>query len=177
MNFLKTYARDAPNRRCILTVHQPSSFTWEMIDHVILLSKGKVIYSGPRDQIERFFEENGAPTPTHWNPADFYLSVVNDEFKSLDMSVDEWADRFVAHLTIGQVESAGEDLEEETNTDDKNVAGQRNSSCLAILVELTLRYFLNLACNPGILCVRIGMYAMVSFYAGSLFWQVGERYD
>lgn len=75
MTFLKEYVRAAHGRRVIVTIHQPSSFIWESIDHVILLSKGKLMYDGPRPAMEEFFASHGYPTPDGWNPADHYVTV------------------------------------------------------------------------------------------------------
>ena len=47
MKFLRSYARHG-NRRVILTIHQPSSFVWEMLDNIVLLSKGYLVYQGAR---------------------------------------------------------------------------------------------------------------------------------
>lgn len=73
MEFLKSYARAGKGRRVVLTIHQPSSFLWQTIDHVILLSKGKLMYEGSREHMESFFESSGYPTPSGWNPADHYV--------------------------------------------------------------------------------------------------------
>ena len=75
MKFLKDYVRAAAGRRVILTIHQPSSFIWEIIDHITLLSKGKLMYEGPRDGMENFFAACQYPTPVGWNPADHYVMV------------------------------------------------------------------------------------------------------
>jgi ABC-type multidrug transport system ATPase subunit len=96
IKFLQTYSRGIGRRRVIITIHQPSSFLWELIDNVVLLSKGKLIYQGPRSGIESFFASNGHPTPPNYNPADHYVTVANDSFQSNKMetmSVEEWADR------------------------------------------------------------------------------------
>ena len=75
MMFLKQYVRAAAGRRVILTIHQPSSFIWEIIDHSILLSKGKLMYDGARPAMEDFFATHNYPTPVGWNPADHYVTV------------------------------------------------------------------------------------------------------
>jgi ABC-type multidrug transport system ATPase subunit len=89
MDFLKDYARGAPGRRVILTIHQPSSHIWQAIDHVILLSKGQLMYNGGRVQCENFFAAQGYPTLPGWNPADHYVTAVNDEFRHHALSVVE----------------------------------------------------------------------------------------
>ena len=75
MEFLHDYAREAKGRRVFLTIHQPSTVLWKQIDHVVLLSKGKLMYQGSRQQMEDFFSSAGCPTPVGWNPADHYVTV------------------------------------------------------------------------------------------------------
>mmetsp|Transcript_23810 Transcript_23810/g.31624 ORF Transcript_23810/g.31624 Transcript_23810/m.31624 type:complete len:156 (-) Transcript_23810:1693-2160(-) len=70
MKFLSEYAKAAPNRRVVLTIHQPSSYIWNLIDNIVLLTKSRLVYQGPRKEIETFFESTGYPTPDHYNPAD-----------------------------------------------------------------------------------------------------------
>jgi len=94
MEFLRGYVHAAAGRRVILTIHQPNSFLWRKVDHVILLSKGKLVYEGKRSKMEAFFATNGHPTPKSWNPADHYVTMVNDEFRNHALNVDEWARRY-----------------------------------------------------------------------------------
>jgi len=162
MQFLREYVREGEGRRVILTIHQPSSFIWNTIDHVILLAKGTVVYNGSREAMEGFFEEAGYPTPMGWNRAEHYVTVVNDEFRDHELTVDEWAHRYqawAAHQSGGSVSSQkhqdGTPLLRETS---------RSKSPL-VLVELTRRYFLNLAFNPGILGTRIAMVRKLSVHA------------
>ena len=101
MEFLSKYAKGGGGRRVILTIHQPSSYLWELLDNVVLLAKGNLIYSGPRQLMETFFEVNGCPIPVNYNPADHYVTVVNDEFprknKEKKISVNEWANAFQSY--------------------------------------------------------------------------------
>ena len=66
MEFLQTYVKNGKDRRVILTIHQPSSFIWQTIDHCILLSKAQLMYNGRRDKMEAFFADSGYPTPSGW---------------------------------------------------------------------------------------------------------------
>jgi ABC-type multidrug transport system permease subunit len=54
---------------------------------------------------------------------------------------------------------------------------QRSNNAAAIAAELTWRYFLNLAFNPGILATRVAMYIMLSLLVGFLFWGLGDDTD
>jgi ABC-type multidrug transport system ATPase subunit len=141
MEFLKKYA--STGRRVILTIHQPSSFIWQIIDNTILLSKGKLMYGGPRKDMESFFSQCGYPTPVGWNPADHYVTVVNDEFRDHALSVDEWARAFAGWNGVHhQVAS-------DRNFISVGVRPARQGTVL-VAFELVYRYFLNLFFNLGL---------------------------
>jgi ABC-type multidrug transport system ATPase subunit len=170
MEFLHDYAEKG--HRVILTIHQPSVFIWDTIDHVILLSKGKLIYNGLRSQMETFFADTGFPTPIGWSCADYYISIVNDEFSQHQLSVNEWAAKFSQWSHFAGDPSAAHRrsiLAEMTPT--------ARAGSLAVALELTYRYFLNLAFNPGILLTRIAMYSILALMVGALFWDLGDRND
>jgi hypothetical protein len=176
MEFLKTYVRAAVGRRVILTIHQPSSFIWQIFDNVVLLSKGKVMYEGSRQNIEAFFASNGHPTPAGWNLADHYVIMVNDEFRDHAKSVEEWAkcySQWERSHHLGGQKSAAFALSNAEKGDQKGrtssmvaleyndaIKTQRSTSFYAVY-ELTYRYFLNLWFNPGIMCTRVAMYTML----------------
>ncbi len=129
MEFLKNYARAAPGRRVILTIHQPSSFIWQLLDQVILLSKGQLMFQGSRNEMEAFFNGVGFPTPKGWNPADHYVTLVNDEFRNHALSVPEWAAKFQqwSHSPADQKISGDEDImmPAETTDRDGSVGGDK----------------------------------------------------
>lgn len=178
MEFLHNYARAAPGRRVFLTIHQPSTFLWNTIDHVILLSKGKLMYQGPRPQIEDFFAHAGFATPVGWNPADHYVTVVNDEFRQHQLSVDEWAERFqdwVPNIRASHKAAMTKSMVKSQSL--KPLAIHRHSNPVKISSELTYRYWLNIFFNPGILMTRVAMYVMLALMCGLLFWNLGERHD
>lgn len=184
MEFLKEYVRAAPGRRVILTIHQPSSFIWTLIDHVVLLSQGKLMYQGPRSDIENFFVVAGYSTPAGWNPADHYVTVVNDEFRNHELSVDEWAEKYLdwdAAQGFQNNEHDGGRKKKRTpsmiRTASMDVIETQRSKSAFVVMELTYRYFLNLWFNPGILGTRVAMYSMLALMVGALFWNLGERED
>mmetsp|Transcript_40197 Transcript_40197/g.45745 ORF Transcript_40197/g.45745 Transcript_40197/m.45745 type:complete len:641 (-) Transcript_40197:176-2098(-) len=179
MEFLAKYVRAAPGRRVILTIHQPSSHIWNSIDYAVLLSKGRLIYQGPRLKMENFFAFAGYPTPSNFNPADHYVTVVNDEFRLHELSVTEWAEKFSQYsinLTEDR-EEASSMASQNHNNNKMAVITRRSRSPLIAVIELINRYFLNLWFNPGILGTRIAMYAMLAGMVGGLFWQLGDRSD
>ena len=68
MQYLSSYARGRDpttgrRRRVIVTIHQPSSQIWATIDNVILLAEGRLMYQGPRKEMNDFFSAYGHPVP------------------------------------------------------------------------------------------------------------------
>jgi ABC-type multidrug transport system ATPase subunit len=62
------------NKTVILSIHQPRSNIFSMLDQLVLLAKGKMIYSGPaQDSAFSHFSNIGFSCPIGYNLAD-YLS-------------------------------------------------------------------------------------------------------
>jgi hypothetical protein len=108
MEYLHRYARSRDpetgiRRRVILTIHQPSSRIWELIDNVVLLAQGRLMYQGRRDRMDDFFAAYGReiymlflctnqfllfaytnfwgwkdPVPIHYNPADHFIEALSE---------------------------------------------------------------------------------------------------
>ena len=165
MEFLKSYARGAAGRRVILTIHQPSTFIWQLIDNVVLLAKGKLMYEGSRENMEAFFEKNEHPTPHGWNPADHYVTMVNDEFRDHARSVDEWASLYLEWQKNHHLGGPDSRTKERTTsmiaTSRMDMVDTKRSNSFMAVGPLLYRYFLNLWFNPGILGTRIAMYSML----------------
>jgi len=62
----------------VMTIHQPSSQLLPLMDRIILLQCGRVMYQGPCDAMGRYFEERGFPLPAHYNPADWIIQVAQE---------------------------------------------------------------------------------------------------
>lgn len=66
----KTY-----NRTVIFTIHQPRSNIVALFDRLILLAKGRTVYSGPFSSCQRYFDEIGYSCPPGFNIADFLVDL------------------------------------------------------------------------------------------------------
>jgi hypothetical protein len=64
----------------IISIHQPSSKTFQLFDKALLLSAGRSHYFGPIAGIEPLFESLGYPVPIQMNPAEFCLDLINIDF-------------------------------------------------------------------------------------------------
>ena len=61
----------------ISSIHQPRSSIFAMFDDLILLSEGRMLYSGPASQALSYFEELGHHCPQHYNPAEFLADLIS----------------------------------------------------------------------------------------------------
>eukprot|EP00486_Rosalina_sp_Unknown_P002219 CAMPEP_0201575936 /NCGR_PEP_ID=MMETSP0190_2-20130828/21385_1 /ASSEMBLY_ACC=CAM_ASM_000263 /TAXON_ID=37353 /ORGANISM="Rosalina sp." /LENGTH=679 /DNA_ID=CAMNT_0048006151 /DNA_START=76 /DNA_END=2112 /DNA_ORIENTATION=- len=76
-------------RTVICSIHQPSSQMFMKFDKLLLLASGSVIYFGSAPESTSWFEEAGYNCPIHYNPADFILELVTDNFASEDESLKD----------------------------------------------------------------------------------------
>ena len=74
---VESLAQLAANGTTILcTIHQPSSKTFSLFSHLLLLAQGDVAYMGDIDATVDFFAHIERPVPSQFNPCDHYLSVI-----------------------------------------------------------------------------------------------------
>ncbi|KAL3446509.1 hypothetical protein BJX65DRAFT_114874 [Aspergillus insuetus] len=66
----KTY-----NRTVIFTIHQPRSNIVALFDRLILLAKGKTVYSGPFSTCQQYFDDAGYACPPGFNIADYLVDL------------------------------------------------------------------------------------------------------
>lgn len=67
----------------IMTIHTPNSALFGLFDKLLLLHRGELIFVGSLPQAAAFFASIDKPTPPLWNPADFYLSLMNEEGRQI----------------------------------------------------------------------------------------------
>jgi hypothetical protein len=142
------------------------------------------MYQGPREKMESFFQFAGYATPAQFNPADHHVTVVNNEFRLHEMSVVEWANKFIEWTKERPKEAVRHDPQNSPKRTTSQLASEakdklvtcRSKSSLVVF-ELTYRYFLNLWFNPGMLGTRVVMYALLAAMVGVLFFNLGDSYD
>lgn len=63
------------NRTIIFTIHQPRSNIVALFDRLVLLAKGKMVYSGEFTNCQDYFADLGYPCPAGFNIADFLVDL------------------------------------------------------------------------------------------------------
>ena len=79
---LKTLA--LKGRTIIMTIHQPRSEIWRLFDHVLLLSGGSPLYSGPAVKCLPYFDHIGHILPSFVNPAEFLIDLAAIDTRSTE---------------------------------------------------------------------------------------------
>jgi len=70
VELVKTY-----NRTVIFTIHQPRSNIVALFDQLILLAKGRTVYSGPFSSCQNYFDGIGYTCPPGFNIADYLVDL------------------------------------------------------------------------------------------------------
>ena len=75
----------ALNGRIVVTViHQPRSSIYNMFDRLMLLSEGKLMYSGTAVDAVKYFGSLGFNCPEAYNPADYFLDLLSIDTRTTE---------------------------------------------------------------------------------------------
>ncbi|WAO90102.1 Hypothetical protein NCS54_00751300 [Fusarium falciforme] len=69
-------------RTIIMTIHQPRSEIWSLLDNLLVLADGGLVFSGPISEALPWFETNGFHKPPFTNPADFIIDISSIDYRS-----------------------------------------------------------------------------------------------
>jgi hypothetical protein len=75
----------------VVSIHQPRYDVFALLDDVILLSRGHLVWAGSSVDMLKHFGALGHPCPALTNPADFILDI-----SSIDVSGSLVRDQFAA---------------------------------------------------------------------------------
>ncbi|GAA5795628.1 hypothetical protein HPULCUR_000990 [Helicostylum pulchrum] len=80
---LVTLARNY-KRTVVFTIHQPRSNIVTLFDNLVLLAKGRIIYSGSQAQTQNYFGNIGYSCPPGFNIADYLIDLTMEAVKADD---------------------------------------------------------------------------------------------
>ena len=84
-------------KQVIATIHQPSSEIFQMIDILVLLAKGHIVYYGPTDDVVPYFGSLGHKCPQYTNIADF---VVNTVQENSEYFIEKWKEHQKEYIEL-----------------------------------------------------------------------------
>ncbi|KAK9808606.1 hypothetical protein WJX72_000468 [[Myrmecia] bisecta] len=90
MHLVQTLRQLATGGRSVVTtIHQPSSRLYQLLDKLLLLSNGHVMYYGVASGAAEYFHKLGYALPFEVNTADFILDLASGDVVTKKLSGDE----------------------------------------------------------------------------------------
>lgn len=77
------------NRTVVFTIHQPRSNIVALFDQLILLAKGRTVYSGPFESCQAYFDNIGYTCPPGFNIADYLVDLTMHASNVSSRPIDE----------------------------------------------------------------------------------------
>ncbi|KAH9886556.1 hypothetical protein F4778DRAFT_471367 [Xylariomycetidae sp. FL2044] len=81
----------------IVIIHQPRMEIFDMIDDLILLGNGQIIYEGPESSVQGFFENIGFHFPEHSNNGDVVTDIITGNGRDYKRSGDISKEALISH--------------------------------------------------------------------------------
>ncbi|KAA8910282.1 P-loop containing nucleoside triphosphate hydrolase protein [Sphaerosporella brunnea] len=153
----------AENILVVCSIHQPSTATFGLFSHLVLMSGGKLVYSGVRSEAVQYFANQGVPVPDLTNPAEHFLDVCNTDFNNTDAGVER-LERLVSAwnsepLSTKEPKSEATRL---TSTDSSHRSSLRKT--LVLLHRLWLKSYRDVLAY----WLRVAMYLGLAFMMGTV---------
>lgn len=125
----------------IASLHQPRSSVYDLLDRVLVMRKGELIYGGSRTSAVDYFQSLGYELSPSMNPADFFIEVAFG-FEESSMSLAECASGHEQHQTEPQlasqssIEEEGVELEVGSGTKSVVIQHLRNEAIRRLQLRL-----------------------------------------
>eukprot|EP01006_Ploeotia_vitrea_P057305 TRINITY_DN68164_c8_g6_i1.p1 TRINITY_DN68164_c8_g6~~TRINITY_DN68164_c8_g6_i1.p1 ORF type:complete len:630 (+),score=-19.30 TRINITY_DN68164_c8_g6_i1:51-1940(+) len=164
------------NTSVLLTIHQPSSEIFFLLDIVVFMKEGRIFYQGPVNEVTTYFSKLGLNCPPNYNPCDYVMSLSQvDSVKELEQK-----NLFMKVPTPGG--DANEGKGRSGSSISLEVSGVQNeqlvemqSSMWKQLNWLVAREYLNLTRNKAGLAARFGITIFLNLLFGLIFLGAGDR--
>ncbi|KAI9595733.1 P-loop containing nucleoside triphosphate hydrolase protein [Syncephalis fuscata] len=137
---LNRLARDG--RTIVTTLHQPTYDIFNMVDNIIFIAEGRIIYAGPTNRIIKYFSQLGLHCPVHNNPMDFFFLEIFHQDNDNNSGYFESSDKDI-FSSRHSLQSSTTTVE--TKQKDNFIAGSANQT--ACLFEDKVGIFLGVPVN------------------------------
>ncbi|KAL8043077.1 hypothetical protein ABFX02_09G094400 [Erythranthe guttata] len=176
------------NGTALISLLQPEPETYDLFDDVILISEGRIVYQGPRENVLEFFQSMGFKCPERKGVADFLQEVTSEKDQQ-----QYWSDRYkpYRYITAGDFAEAFKSFEiaqklitELAEPFDKSkshpaalVSGKYGVSKMELLKACASREILLMKRNIFIYISRIIRLAIMGFIVMSLLFRTRIHHD
>ena len=171
------------SRTIIVTIHQPPSEIFHMLDDLLLLADGKVVYHGLAADAVPYFTALGHPCPMYTNPADFFFLELLGDIRKLNRDSDRagnlveelcdaWSTSKEQKLLLAEQES--DVIKASDENLDLSEYKKEFSSFSRQFSFLIKRAGLNLIRDKMILGVKALQTIVIALLLGSIYFNVGN---
>jgi len=178
---------DRENLVGVITLHQPRSSIWALLDDIILLApNGRLVYHGPRADAIAYFQKIGFPSPANTNPAEHLIDLVSVDLTSelAKKESDERIDKLVEAFALFPLAKQNGDgsyvrelpeamlgVEKKRSTIFSSFSrvfrsGTRMVRTFGLLLQRATRQTLR---DGGVNIVRFGVSALLALVVGSVY--------
>lgn len=168
---LKRLAKEQ-NKTIIFTIHQPNSQIFSMMDKLILLKEGNMVFYGKAEMAALHFSKLGLPCEEESNPADHFMYVLQSKVEGLhELLVKNCPDPEKEQILKIEKEKKLNLSLKEILTDLKSQTRSQTAQ-MKILVK---RAFKIITRNPALTIIRLVTVLGLSFLFCSLYYQLDDR--
>ncbi|XP_051136190.1 pleiotropic drug resistance protein 1-like [Andrographis paniculata] len=167
------------NGTALISLLQPAPETYELFDDIILLSDGKIVYQGPRDNVLEFFESLGFRCPERKAVADFLQEVTSKKDQPQYWARDEpyrfvTVDNFVEAFRsfyVGQLlnESVATPYNKTQSHPAALTTRKYGTSVMKLLKTCARRELLLMKRNSFVYLFKVGQVTMIGIITMTLF--------
>ena len=148
----------------VLTLHQPSHAAWQTLDRVSFMARGRVCFFGDDAGLKAFLASTDSPVPANRDVAEYVLSLTNEDFPG--------------HGDVDAIVSKFRQTREGDGVVERSaLPPRRRAGFVTRFAVLCGRGFRELLRDPGVIMVRLAMYAMLSALIGAMYANVGDDKD
>jgi ATP-binding cassette, subfamily G (WHITE), member 2, SNQ2 len=151
----------ATNVAVIMTLHQPSGLVFDMLDDLLLLESGKVVYAGSIPAAAEYFASIGYENPASINPADYYLDLALNP----PAHGGNWSELY-AHSSYS---SRYKDKVLSFASYNKEIEQQAYPSFISRFVTMSVHFSRYFLIEPGYVRLRLVAIVILSIFEGTLF--------
>ncbi|KAL1201275.1 ABC transporter G family member 19 [Cardamine amara subsp. amara] len=174
----------------IMSIHQPSARILDLLDRLIILSRGKSVFNGSPASLPGFFSDFGRPIPDKENITEFSLDLVRELEGSTEgtKGLVDFNEKWQKNQSVRATPQTGLSLKEAINASvsrGKLVSGSSKANPISMetvssyanpsLFEtfiLAKRYMKNWIRMPELLATRIATVMVTGFLLATVYWKL-----
>ncbi|CAG7905631.1 unnamed protein product [Brassica rapa] len=175
----------------IMSIHQPSARILDLLDRLIILSRGKSVFNGSPANLPSFFSDFGHPIPERENITEFSLDLVrelerepNEGTRELVDFNDGWQKKKFARDTTQTASQQALSLKEAIDASVSRGKLVSGSSCSMETISsyanpslfetfiLAKRYMKNWIRMPELVGTRIATVMVTGFLLATVYWKL-----